>query len=373
MSVDGLGPATREPNMTTRRAASPSLIDVARAAGVSTATAGRALGGYGQVRAGTRERVLAAATELGYRTNGLARSMITGSTQTIGVVVTDVANPFFATALRGITDVVQPADFEVLLANTASGLAAEQRAITVMSEKRVDGVIVAAAQPSQGAHLKHAIDLGVPIVLLDRQVAGVADADSVTIDNEHAASEAVTHLLELGHRRIGVVTEAGDRLATLRGAGNRRKGLFPSAVRLRGYLHALRDAGIEIDETLIGSARYNRDSAYDATMRLLDTADPPTAVLCTDNVLASGAFRAGQDRGLRMPEQLSLIGFDDEPWTTLVRPELTIMEQPTYELGTQAGRQLLDRITGGRERRAHHVQLRAKLLVRGSTGPPTRR
>lgn len=356
--------------MTTRRVAAPSLIDVARAAGVSTATAGRALGGYGQVRAGTRERVLAAAAELGYRTNGLARSMITGSTDTIGVVVTDVANPFFATALRGITDVVQPAGFEVLLANTASDPDAEQRAITVMSEKRVDGVIVAAAQPAQGAHLKRAIDLGVPVVLLDRQVAGVADADSVTIDNEHAAAEAVGHLLELGHRRIGVVTEAGDRLPGLRGTGNRRKGLFPSAVRLRGYLQALDGAGVAFDEALIGSARYDRDSAYDATVRLLDLPDPPTALLCTDNVLASGAFRAAQDRGLRMPDELSLVGFDDEPWTTLVRPELTIMEQPTYDLGTTAGHRLLDRITGGPGSRAQHVQLRAKLLVRDSTGRP---
>jgi LacI family transcriptional regulator len=359
--------------MTTHRAASPSLIDVARAAGVSTATAGRALGGYGQVRAGTRERVLAAAAELGYRTNGLARSMITGSTQTIGVVVTDVANPFFATALRGVTDVVQPAGFEVLLANTGGAVEAERRAITVMSEKRVDGVIVAAAQPSQGAHLKHAIDLGVPIVLLDRQVAGVADADSVTIDNEQAAADAVAHLLELGHRRIGVVTEAGDRLAGLRGAGNRRKGLFPSAVRLRGYLRAIGAAGLAIDEGLIGSARYDRDSAYDATVRLLAREDPPTAILCTDNVLASGAFRAAQDRGLRMPDQLSLVGFDDEPWTTLVRPELTIVEQPTYDLGTRAGRRLLDRITGARDGRTVHVQLQAKLLVRGSTGAPAGR
>jgi LacI family transcriptional regulator len=356
--------------MTTRQPPSPSLIDVARAAGVSTATAGRALGGYGQVRAGTRERVLTAAAELGYRTNGLARSMITGSTQTIGVVVTDVANPFFAIALRGITDVVQPAGFEVLLANTAGALVAEQRALTVMSEKRVDGVIVAAAQPSEGAHLEHAIELGVPIVLLDRQVTGAAEADSITIDNEQAAAEAVTHLLELGHRRIGLVTEAGEQLPALLAPGERRKGAFPSAMRLRGYLGALAAAGLDVDERLIGSARYDRDSAYDATTRLLDLDDPPTAVLCTDNVLATGAFRAAQDRGLRMPGQLSLIGFDDEPWTTLVRPELTIVEQPTYELGTRAGQQLLDRITAGRERRTEHVQLQAKLVVRGSTGRP---
>jgi LacI family transcriptional regulator len=343
----------------------PSLIDVARAAGVATATAGRALGGYGQVSERTRERVLAAAAELGYRTNGLARSMITGSTQTIGVVVTDVANPFFATALSGITDVTHPAGFEVLLANTGGDLDAERRAITVMSEKRVDGVIVAAAQPGEGAHLKQAIGAGVPVVLIDRLVRGVPEADTVTIDNERAATEAVAHLLELGHRRIGVITEAVSLVS-----GSRKRGLFPSAVRLRGYFEALRGAGIEPDEDLVGVARYDRESAYDATMRLLALAAPPTALLCTDNVLATGAYRAAQDRGLRMPGELSLIGFDDEPWTTLVRPELTVVEQPTYELGTRAGRQLLDRIAaGGRARRPHHVELHAKLVARGSTLP----
>ncbi|GHF68745.1 LacI family transcriptional regulator [Amycolatopsis bartoniae] len=343
-----------------------SLIDVARAAGVSTATAGRALGGYGQVSDRTRERVLAAAAELGYRTNGLARSMVTGSTQTIGVVVTDVANPFFATALRGITDVTSPAGFEVLLANTGGTREAEQRAVTVMSEKRVDGMIVAAAQPGDGAHLKHAMDVGVPVVLLDRQVTGVPDADTITIDNEHAAAEAVAHLLELGHRRIGVITEAGDQLARVR-SGSRRRGLFPSAVRLRGYVRALQAAGIEIDERLVAPARYERESAYDAMTSLLDSAVPPTAVLCTDNVLASGAYRAAQDRGLSMPADLSLVGFDDEPWTTLVRPELTIVEQPTYDLGARAGRQLLDRLAGSANRSPQHVQLKAKLVVREST------
>ncbi|WP_229874421.1 LacI family DNA-binding transcriptional regulator [Amycolatopsis deserti] len=345
-----------------------SLIDVARAAGVSTATAGRALGGYGQVSERTRERVLAAAAELGYRPNGLARSMVTGSTQTIGVVVTDVANPFFATALRGITDVTSPAGFEVLLANTGGVLEAEQRAVSVMSEKRVDGVIVAAARPGEGAHLRRAMDAGVPVVLIDRQVSGVPEADSVTVDNDHAAAEAVGHLAELGHRRIGVITEAGDQLARVR-AGNRRRGLFPSAVRLRGYVSALEAAGLPVDAALVASARYDRSSAYDALNRLLDLPEPPTAVLCTDNVLASGAYRAAQDRGLRMPSELSLIGFDDEPWTTLVRPELTIVEQPTYELGARAGRQLLDRIAAGAPRRPQHVQLRAKLVARGSTVP----
>lgn len=139
---------------------------------------------------------------------------------------------------------------------------------------------------------------------------------------------------------------------------------------VRGYVSALASAGLPVDEALVASARYDRESAYDAMNRLLDLTAPPTAVLCTDNVLASGAYRAAQDRGLRMPADLSLVGFDDEPWTTLVRPELTIVEQPTYELGARAGRQLLDRITAGdASRRPQHIQLRAKLVARGSTVP----
>lgn len=355
--------------MTARGVPAPSLIDVARQAGVSTATAGRALGGYGTVSERTRERVLVAADRLGYRINSLARSMITGSTHTIGVLVSDVSNPFFATALRGITDVTQPAGFEVLLSNTDRDIAAEGRAIAVMSEKRVDGVIVAPARPAEGAHLARTIDLGVPIVLLDRLASGVPEADTVTIDNEQAAAEAMAHLIELGHRHIGLLTEAGEDRTKVR-KGRRRRGLLPSAVRLRGYYAALDDAGIRIDEDLVATAHYDRDAAYDALLRLLDLTPPPTAVLCTDNVLASGAFRAAQDRGLRMPDDLSLIGFDDEPWTTLVRPELTIMEQPTYELGAHAGRQLLDRITSGPGSRTRHVQLQAKLVARASTAAP---
>ncbi|EHR61871.1 LacI family DNA-binding transcriptional regulator [Saccharomonospora cyanea] len=354
--------------MTTERTGSPSLIDVARAAEVSTATAGRALGGYGQVSERARERVLRAAAELGYRTNSLARSMITGSTHTIGVIVTDVANPFFAMALRGITDVAHPAGFEVLLVNTGRNVEAEQRAVTVMSEKRVDGIIVAAARPSRGRHLKQTIDAGVPVVLLDREVSGVSEADTVTIDNEHAAGEATRHLLELGHRRIGLVTEAGDEFDRLRRPGNRRKGLLPSALRLRGYLRALEDAGLPVEESLVATARYDRESAYEAAGRLLALPEPPSAVLCTDNVLASGAYRAVQDSGLRIPEEISVVGFDDEPWTTLVRPALTVVEQPDYELGLRAGRQLLHRLDGGSgSAKPQSVRLRATLVVRDST------
>lgn len=351
------------------RGTAPSLVDVARAAGVSTATAGRALGGYGPVSEAARSKVAAAAEALGYTTNSLARSMITGHTHIIGVVVPDVANPFFATALRGISDVVNPAGFEVQLANTGRDPASEKRALHVMSQQRVDGAIVAPAHPDRGAHIQQLVRTGLPVVLLDRQARGVTNGDSVAIENELAAQQAVEHLLDLGHQRIAIVTEA-DGTATPGMPQTRRKTLLPSAQRLLGYLAALEAAGLPSHAAWVATATYDRTSAHAATTKLLKLEEPPTAVLCTDNVLASGALRAIQDEGLRIPDDISLIGFDDEPWTTLVRPELTVVEQPTYHLGVEAGQQLLARMEStAPSTKPRHIRLQAHLIIRDSTGP----
>jgi LacI family transcriptional regulator len=156
-----------------------TVPDVAREAGVSTATAARALGGYGSVRKSTRDRVLAAAEQLGYRANSLARSMITGSTRTLGVVVSDIENPFFRRSLRGIADTARGEGFEVLLANTDEELDKEEAAVRMMTERRVDGLVVCPADGGDRAHLADVIAAGIPVVLLDRRVAGLK-ADTVT-------------------------------------------------------------------------------------------------------------------------------------------------------------------------------------------------
>ncbi|MBC3193711.1 LacI family DNA-binding transcriptional regulator [Pseudonocardia sp. C8] len=343
------------------RSGVPSLIDVARRAGVSTATAGRALGGYGQVREDTRTRVQNAAAELGYRSNGLARSMITGSTRLIGVIVTDVANPFFASALRGITDTTQAAGFDVLLSSTGSDLDAEVRAARVMSEKRADGTIVAAADPAHAAHLARLDSAGVPLVLLDRQITGLPGVGTVMVDHAHAMQDAVQHLLALGHRDIGIVTEAT--------ADRPDHAPLPSRIRFDAYLAEMAAAGIEVPREWVATAAYDRAAAYAATMTLLTGTHRPTALVCTDSVLASGAFRAVQDRGIAVPRDLSIIGFDDDTWTTLVRPELTVVAQPSYELGEYSARHLIGRITDDGEQ-ARDIRLRATLAHRASTAPP---
>ncbi|MFF5234396.1 LacI family DNA-binding transcriptional regulator [Dactylosporangium sp. NPDC000521] len=365
--------------MRDRPSRTPSLIEVATEAGVSTATAGRVLGGYGQVSAAAAERVHAAATRLGYRPNALARSLIHGSTQTIGVVVTDVGNPFFAQAVRGISDKVRAAGYEVVLFNTDSGLPAERNAIRVLSEKRADGIIIATGSPTETDHLDSLRDSRIPVVLLDRPVPGRPDVDSVTIANADSARTAVRHLLTLGHRRIAVITEAARELPRIADRLVDSATMRPSAARLAGYLLALQAARIKVDPALVVYAPYERDRATEAILALL-AADPTvTAVFATDNVLAAGTYQAIQASGRRFPQDISMVGFDDQDWTTIVRPTLTVVRQPSYELGARAGGLLLRRMTtaaGGQhdgtpdqDSAPEHVRLRARLIKRESTMP----
>nr|WP_180217692.1 LacI family DNA-binding transcriptional regulator [Streptomyces albus] len=389
-----------------RRGGPPSIVEVARAAGVSTATAGRVLGGYGQASAASRTKVEEAAQRLGYRPNGLARSLIHGSTETVGVIVTDIGNSFFASAVRAVTDVVRAAGYEILLANTDSDPAAEQRALTVMWEKRVDGLVIAPQGPGTAERLRTMAEAGLPTVLLDRPLAALPQVDQVTINNTACARSAVAHLTRLGHRRIAVVSEAARDLDRLRDApvrdGDDER---PSAARLVGYLAALRRAGIDPDPALVVHSPYDRDAAERAVRRLLRRNPDVTALFCTDNVLSSGAVAALQDSGRVCPDEISLVGFDDQDWTTLVRPRLTVVRQPRRELGAAAGRKLLERMaerarsragtasaepgdgdrtdTGAAEAAGNgreavdlpageRVVLRGRLITRDSTGPAPR-
>lgn len=363
-----------------RRSGPPSIVEVAREAGVSTATAGRVLGGYGQASAAARTKVEDAARRLGYRPNGLARSLIQGSSQTIGVIVPDIGNSFFASAVRAIADAVRTAGYEILLANTGVDAAAEQRAIQVMWEKRVDGLVIAPQSPETADRLRTLVDAGLPLVLLDRPLAALPQVDQVTINNTGCARSAVRHLVRLGHRRIAVISEGAGDFARLRTSATTDGGdERPSVARLLGYLAALRQAGIEPDADLVVHSSYDRGAAERATLRLLSRDRGVTALFCTDNVLVSGAVAALQRSGRTCPDEVSLVGFDDQDWTTLVRPRLTVVRQPKRELGTAAAQLLLDRIDQRRERAEESspssteagelMVLRGRLVKRESTGP----
>ena len=346
-----------------------TLDDVARSAGVSRATAARALGGYGSASAAARARVLAAAEALRYRPNAVARSMKSGSTATLGVVISDIQLAFFAQAVRGIADAAHAEGFEVILANTDEDLAAERAAVGVLLDKRVDGLIVVTAMPGETAHLQDAQDRGTPVVLLDRGSPGIR-CDVVVVDNTRAARNAVRHLVRQGHRRVAIVVEDSSALTAAEVVTARLKAGsgVTSPLREIGWAAALREAGIPVTDDLIRRARYNRENARAVTAAALAMPDRPTAIVTTDETMTLGAIDAILDAGLEIPRDISLVAFDDLPWTTLMRPPLTVVAQPVHELGVTATQRLLGRLAGF-DGPPETVILRTAFILRGSTGP----
>ena len=347
-----------------------TLIDVAQAAGVSTATASRALGAYGSVSEDARARVLDAAARLRYRPNTLARSMITGRTQTIGVIVADIELAFFAQAVRGITDVAKRRGFEVILANSDEDAAKERAALSVLLNMRVDGLIVAPASVRHVAHLVDAVNRGLPLVLLDRGSTSVG-GDLVVVDNHQAAERAVRHLVELGHRRIAILVEQENSLdaRSAASAAPAFADAMTSTLREVGWAAGLTAAGLPVLDDLLLRTPYDRASARQETARALAMAQRPTALLTTDETMTLGALEAILDAGLHVPEDISLVAFDDPSWTTLLRPPLTVIAQPVNELGVAAARRLCARIAGD-ERPPEILVLDTTFIVRGSTAPP---
>ncbi|SES23440.1 transcriptional regulator, LacI family [Pedococcus cremeus] len=351
-----------------------TLPDVAERAGVSTATAARALGGYGSVRETTRQRVLDAAEALGYRANVLARSMVTGSSHTIGVVISDIENPFFRKSLRGITDTARSRGFEVLLANTDEELEKERSAVSLLEERRVDGLVICPADAGDRKHLREVIAAGTPVVLLDRRVAGLA-ADTVGIDNRKAARLATERLLALGHKRIAIVTggtpEIRERLVRPDMKGVERLSATTVGSRAAGYRDAMTAAGLTLRPEYLSANGFRREDAVDEVCRLMDLAEPPTAILAFDSIQSLGALQCFRERGIRCPEEVSLLGFDDAEWADVVEPPLTVVTQPMYEIGVAACERLLDRISG-EQRSPVHDRLPTVFIERSSLAPPAR-
>jgi LacI family transcriptional regulator len=341
-----------------------TIPDVARAAGVSRSTAARVLGGYGYTSGSARARVVEAAERLGYRPNQVARSMVTGRTLTIGVVVADLENLFFAQATRAISDAAKAAGFNVILANTDEDVEAEREAVRVFLDKRVDGLIVAAAPTNDVSHLARARASGCPLVLLDRRVPALG-TDTLVVDNFRAAHEAVALLVRAGHRRIALASNAPRHT-------DRRPLISSVAERIAGYRAALSEAGISYkdDFLLLGGWSTGTQARDLSTWR--SSSGCPTAVLATDSIVALGVIRALTTAGLEIPRHVSLISFDNPDWTAAISPALTVMSQPVRELGRQASETLIKRILGQNVEPPEEVLLRAELIQRDSVSdPPT--
>ena len=339
-----------------------TVSDVARAAKVSKATAARVLGGYGRVSRTVRAAVLEAAKALDYRPNELARSMTTGRSGSIGVVVGDIENPFFSLAVRGISDAARLSGINVILANSGEEVEAEKNAIRVLMAKQVDGLIVT---PAQSGDIDHLAEIACPLALLDRALPEL-DVDTVTVDDRDAALRATRMLTQAGHRRIAYVTAAvlsGD----FRGAASK---INTSTVRERilGFLDACREAGVEGAERNIHFGSGRSQSAHAAMLSILHSQDRPTAILASDSVVALDLFKAIRECGLSIPRDISLITFHDADWTSVTTPPITVVDQPVYALGKSVAELLIRRLKGD-DRPPERIVLPTTIIERMSVGP----
>lgn len=320
-----------------------TVADVAREAQVSKAQAARALGGYGAVSEEVSSRVLAAAEVLGYRPNELARSMNTGKSKTIGVVVGDIENPHFGLAMRGISDTAKRAQYDVILINTGEDLQAEIDAVRVLQDKRIDGLIVAPASSSNTEHLQEVVEAGRPLVLFDRSAYGV-DVDVIAADVEQAAYEAASLLINCGHRRIAYISALDTGGAEYGAESELRSSTIGD--RIRGTRRAFDEAGVTFHDSFIRLGGNALDRVEAIVRDLLSAGERTTAIVASDSLVALHVLETLQALEVNIPQDLSFVMYDDFPWTRLVTPPLTVVSQPVYELGKAAATTLLHRIHG---------------------------
>ncbi len=322
---------------------SVTVADVARKAGVSKATAARVLGGYGTVSDRVRDAVTAAARSLDYQPNELARSMTTGRSGTIGVVVGDIENPFFSLAMRGITDVARQTGFTVVLINSGEDVDTEKAAIRTLLAKRVDGLIVSPAKESDADHLREAARSGRPLVLLDRG-SETLDIDTVIADDRHAAEDITRRLIALGHRRIAYLTACDTPDHRFRAPADINTGSVRR--RIEGFLGVCREAGLEGIEEWVRVGAVTPEHTHRIVTALLKSSQRPTAIIASDSVIGLEVFKVRRELGLRIPDDLSLVSFHDADWTSVTTPPVTVVRQPVYGLGETAAKLLVERLNG---------------------------
>ena len=304
----------------------------------------------GWTPAGRRQ---SAAHLLGYLPNNAARTLASGTSNLIGFVAGDIEDCFFASLSRGLADLFEEHGYTLIVANSDETLERERRAVDSLRANRVSGLVVAPTNSHDVGHLANAVEAGLPVVLLDRTVRGLA-VDSVVSDGFAGAAKAVEHLLNLGHRRIGIVSDPAE------------AALSSVNPRLRGWADALRRAGIAPDESLMAFASLPLQDGFEATIDLLGRPRRPSALLTASNRMTSGALRAVRELGAEIPGDLSLVAFDDFEVLGLHDPPVTAVAQPVRQMGRQAGKLLLARMQGDLAK-SRRLRLPTELIIREST------
>ena len=337
-----------------------TISDVAQRAGVSAMTVSRVINNSGYSSREARARVGAAVAELGYVPNALARQLRSRRTKTLALVVSDISNPFFTTIARGVEDVAARHGFSVMFCNTDESEKEEAQYLLMLIERQVDGVLLVPAR-SSGTSFRLLLAHEMPVVVLDRRVAA-RGVDSVRCDSEAGAYALTRHLITLGHRRIAVLTG--------------RRTVSTSVDRVAGCRRALEEAGLTLGDELIRYGGFNFGSPTQADGHrmarevLASASNRPTAIFAANNFIAFGAIRALREAGLRVPEEMSVVAFDDLPAEWISDPFLTVAAQPAYEIGRRGAAMLLDRLSGDRVTAGEDVVLPFELIIRRSCAAP---
>jgi LacI family transcriptional regulator len=328
----------------------PTIKDVARKAGVSLGTASRVLNRHQSVSEAMRARVEQAIVDLGFRPDAVAQSMRRGATQTIGIVIRDITVPVLAGFVKSIQDVLYEAGYTLVIAGSEDRRERELDLLNRLARRRVDGLVMTTSSERDPMLLKAREGLRIPVVLLDRDTP--ADFDAVLVAHRDGIRRALDHLLDLGHRRVALLTGPGS--------------VRPAAERILGYEDAFSARGLAVDPTLIRTGSFTGEFAYIETSDLLGRGDRPTAIIAGGIAMLAGTLRAVRAHGLRIPEDISIIGGCDSDLAELAAPPVTVLRWSYAEIGKAAAQLLLDRIERDPNRPPRRIKFPTELVIRAS-------
>jgi len=332
-----------------------TIYDVAKKANVSAMTVSRVINNTGRISEKTRQKVKKAMAELHYVPNSMARSLVVQETKILSLLITDITNPFFTTVARGAEDAAKRYGYRLLFGNSDENLDKESDYVDMVLSTRVDGVLFAPAGDRSAVHLEKLTKHNVPFVIIDREVPGAA-CDMIIGNSRHGARQLTEHLIALGHRRIALINGSSE-ISTARD-------------REAGYVEALKLNGIEIDRSLIAQTGYKQFDATDVLHRWLSMPDRPTAVFAANNFLALGVIHSLRGMGLSVPDDMSVVCFDDLGLASTLDPFLTVAAQPAYQFGSMGIQLLIERIRGNAGPEPRKIILPAELVIRRSSAPP---
>lgn len=329
----------------------PTIYDVAKEAKVSIATVSKVINNRGRISEKTKKHVCEVMEQLRYQPSVVASALTGKCTFTIGLLIPDIANPFFAEIARSVEDRGQELGFSVVMCSTDNDSTKEKKYISLLKQKSVDGIIIAAGFHNDQI-LKELINEKLPLALISQDIPGLA-IDSVTVDDFLGGYQVTEYLLSLGHQQIAILAE--DRRSSIG--------------RIQGYRQALLDAGLEVDEDYIVVSNSTIEGGIRQAAQLLDLTKRPSAIFACNDLLAIGVIQTARERALVIPHDLSVVGFDNTILATSTYPPLTSVAQPIYEMGSKVMDLLIENIKGDKKMRQRLILL-PELVIRGSTTAP---